>query len=160
LAKILKPWRWAAIIFGLWIAAGFTQKIIERQQLQQQLTHLRTQTEKVFRQSHPGVKRIVNPRLQMEQRLKALKGGGKKSPDNFLEMLTSSGKVIGQQDNLSLDNISYRNGQLNFNITAKSLSQLDSLKQSLQKETGLFTELRSADSSQDQASGQIRLKKK
>ena len=160
LAKILKPWRWAAIIFGLWIAAGFTQKIIERQQLQQQLTHLRTQTEKVFRQSHPGVKRIANPRLQMEQRLKALKGGGKKSQDNFLEMLTSSGKVIGQQDNLSLDNISYRNGQLNFNITAKSLSQLDSLKQSLQKETGLFTELRSADSSQDQASGQIRLKKK
>ncbi|RUM94918.1 MAG: type II secretion system protein GspL [Thiothrix sp.] len=160
LAKTLKPWRWAAIIFGLWLAAGFTQKIIERQQLQQQLNHLRTQTEEIFRQTYPGVKRIVNARAQMEQRLKALKGGGKSATDDFLAMLTSSGKVIGQQANISLDNMSYRNGQLNFNITAKSLSQLDSLKQTLQKETGLFTELRSADSSQDQASGQIRLKKK
>ncbi len=160
LAKTLKPWRWAAIIFGLWLAAGFTHKIIEWQKLQQQLGHLRTQTEKVFRQSHPGIKRIVNPRAQMEQELKALKGNRENSGDDFLAMLTRSGKVIGQQANLSLDNLSYRNNQLNFNITAKSLSQLDSLKQKLQKETGLITELRSADSSQDQASGQIRLKKK
>jgi len=160
LAKTLKPWRWAAIVFGLWLAASFTQKIIERQQLQQQLDHLRTQTEKVFRLSHPGIKRIVNPRAQMEQRLKALKEGGESSGDDFMAMLTSSGKIIGQQPDISLDNISYRNGQLNFNITAKSLSQLDSLKQTLQKETGLSTELRSADSSQDHASGQIRLKKK
>ena len=159
LAKTLKPWRWAAIVFGLWLAAGFTQKIIERQQLQQQLSHLRTQTEKIFRQSHPGVKRIVNPRAQMEQQLKALKGGGESSGDDFLAMLTRSGKIIGQQPDLSLDNISYRNGQLTFNITAKSLSQLDNLKQTLQKETGLLTELRSADASQNQASGQIRLKK-
>jgi len=158
LVKTLKPWRWAAILFGLWLTIGFTLKIIERQQLQQQLTQLQAQTEKVFQQSNPGVK-TRNRRNHMEKQLKELKGGGKDSGDDFLAMLTSSGKVLGQQANLSLDNVSYRNGQLNFNITAKSLSQLDSLKQTLQKETGLFTELRSADSSQDGASGQIRLKK-
>ena len=157
-AKILKPWRWAAILFGLWLAAGLTQKFIERQQLQNQLAGLQTRAEQIFRQTFPDVKRIVNPRVQLEQRLKALKGGGKDSAGDFLAMLTSSGKVIGGQAELTLDNITYRNGQLNFKVGAKSLSQLDNLKQKLEKETGLMTELRFADSGKDRATGQIRLK--
>jgi general secretion pathway protein L len=160
LAKTLKPWRWAALFLGLWLAAGFTQKIIERQQLQQQLSHLKSQAETIFRQRFPNVKRIVNPRAQMEQRLKSLKGADQNPGDVFLEMLTKSGKVLGTQPSHSLDDISYHNGQLNFKISTNNLSQLDSLKQALQKGTGLATELTSADSSKDQATGLIRLKKK
>ncbi|HGG60326.1 MAG TPA: type II secretion system protein GspL [Gammaproteobacteria bacterium] len=159
--KMLKPWRWAAALFGLWLAIGFGQNLAHKHQLEKRQTALRQQAEQIYKRTFPGAKRIVNPRVQMEQKLKALKGGGKTAGDSqFLPLLAQGSQALNQQSGLKLEKIGYRNGELSLEVSAPSLTQLDSLKQKLATTPGLAAELKSADSNAGGATGQIRIRQK
>ncbi|MGF1548287.1 MAG: type II secretion system protein GspL [Thiotrichales bacterium] len=155
--KRLQPWRWAAVLLGLLIGTLYTQQILERQQLQREVAALRQANEQILKQTFPDLQRVVNPRAQMEQRLKALRGGGESDGAGFLELLTGSGALLKQAPQVELDTISYRRGQLEFKLTAPNLTALDALTQQLGAQPGLSAELRGADSGKDRASASIRI---
>lgn len=158
LIKGLKPWRWAAglvlILFGL----GYTSNLIERKQLENQRSQLIQQSEQIYRKTFPGVKKVVNPRVQMEQRLKQLRGGDTKSQSPFLELLTRSGKIISTTPKVKLEGLRFRNRQLDLKVSAATLSALDALKTRMQNDAALNTELLNADSGQGKATGTLRIK--
>ncbi|MGF1643528.1 MAG: type II secretion system protein GspL [Thiotrichales bacterium] len=156
-AKHLEPWRWTAILLGLVIGMLYTAQILERQRLERNVATLRQANEEILKQTFPDVQRIVNPRAQMEQRLKALRGGGQSNGANFLELLSLSGTLIKQAPQVTVEAISYRNGQLEIKLDAPNLTQLDGLAQQLGAQTGLGAELRGADSGKDRASASIRV---
>ena len=159
--KLLKPWRLAAALLGVWLIVGFGQNWLQQSQLKKQQVALKSQAEKIYRSAFPQAKRIVNPRVQMEQNLKALKGGaGAAVENNFLQLLASSSRVLNQQSNVKLDKVGYKKGELSLDVIGSSLGQLDSLKQKLAATSGLTAELKSADSGANQATGQIKIRQK
>ena len=158
--KLLKPWRLAAALVGVWLIVGFGHNWLQQSQLKAQQAALKTQAEKIYRSTFPQAKRIVNPRVQMEQKLKALKGGSTTAENNFLQLLALSSRVINQQSKIKLDKVGYKNGELSLDVVGPSLSQLDSLKQKLAATSGLTAELKSADSGANQATGSIKIRQK
>ncbi len=159
-AKRLQPWRWAAVLAGLWVGLLYMQQLLERQQLRREIAELGKASEQLLRQTFPDVQRVVNPRAQMEQRLKALRAGGEQDGPDFLELLAQSGPLLKQEPQLNLDGLSFRKGQLDLKLTAQSLTQLDALKEKLERQPGISAELRGADSGKVRASAQIRISKK
>jgi len=156
LIKSLKPWRWAAALALILFAIAYAGKLVERGQLTAQQQLVRKQAEQIYRQTFPGARKVVNPRVQMEQRLKQLRGGGSKKQDRFLDLLATSGNVVAADKKVRLESIRYRNGRLDLKITAPSLSTLDSLKNRL-AQTGLSAELTNADSAAGKAVGNLRI---
>ncbi len=159
LVKSLKPWRWAAGLALLLFGLAYTGKVIERNQLASQQQALQQQAEQIYRQTFPDARKVVNPRVQMEQRLKQLRGGGESSEDRFLELLATSSKVLSANKDSRVESIRYRNKRLDLKISAASLSKLDSLKNQMMQ-AGLDTELTNADSAQGKAVGNLRIKQR
>lgn len=158
--KLLKPWRWAAILLGVWLAATLGVKSFDQMRLQKMDTQLSKQSETIYRQAFPESKRVVNPRLQMEQKLRTLKGGGAKKNADFLATLSASTSVLQKFNDIKLESVGFRNGELTLKAVAPSLSRLDGLKQQLAATGKLSAELKSADSKNGRASGQIKIKQK
>lgn len=157
LSRSLKPWRWAAGLFGLWFVLGIAYLNVQKDQLKTQKLALNQQAESIYRNTFPDAKRVVNPRVQMEQKLRSLRGGGPAPENQFLNLLANAGEVFSKEKNLSLERISYRGDQLTLKVSAKTLGQLDAFKETLKSKAGVQAELRDADSGPDKASGQIRI---
>jgi len=159
LLKTVKPWRWAAGLALLLLGIGYAGKLIEQRQLIRQQAELRQQAEQIYRQTFPGVRKVVNPRVQMEQRLKQLRGGNEAPRDRFLDLLADAGKVIAADDKARLESIRYRNGRLDLKVSAPTLSRFDALKNALTT-AGLDAELTDADAAAGKAVGNLRIKKR
>lgn len=159
LSRSLKPWRWAAALLGIWFVLGVVYLNVQKNQLNAQKVALNQQAETIYRNTFPDAKRVVNPRVQMEQKLRALRGGSPTNHNQFLDLLASTGTVLNTEKDLVLERISYRGDQLTLKVTAKSLGQLDALQDTLKDKAGLKAELRDADSGPNKASGQIRIER-
>lgn len=159
LSRSLKPWRWAAALLGIWFVLGLVYLNLEKSQLSERKLALSQQAEAIYRNTFPDAKRVVNPRVQMEQKLKTLRGGASSQQNHFLDLLASAGELLSKEKALSLERVSYRGDQLTLKISAKSLGQLDAFKEALNSKPGIRAELRDADSSPDKATGQIRMQR-
>lgn len=159
--KILKPWRWAAVLLGVWLTASLGVKYYEQISLEKLNAQLTAQSEKIYRQTFPKARRVVNPRLQMDQQLRALKGAGSATSEAaFVELLAQSAPILRKSSGVKLESIGFRNGELSIKASAPSLSELDRLKQQLAEVDRLQAELSSADSRNGRASGQIKIRQK
>lgn len=156
-AKKLQPWRWAAVLFGIWLVFSFAGMLLEQSQLNKQRNELDSKLKSEFTRIFPGSKNTSNMRVRVERELKALQGGGKTSDADMLTLLAASGRVINENKDAKLESINFRNNRLELKITAASLSQLDAIKNAIAKEASAKAELSSADSDKDRASGQIRI---
>lgn len=157
-AKALKPWRWVAALVVLWVGVQTAGQFIEKQRLSAQLTQINQQLVSIYRRTFPEAKKVVNPRVQMEQRLRELKGSGDSDDSSFVLLLAKSSEVMSKHSNTVLNGVSYRNGTLNLQLSAKNLSDLDNLKNDIAASDGMQAELAAADSSSGKASAQIRIK--
>ena len=96
----------------------------------------------VFLEAFPGTKRVVDPRVQMQQQLEQLQrraGGGAR----FLSLLARSANILRAAQDIEISGASYRAGKLDVDLTAANLQVLDQLKQSLAA-SGLSVEIQSA----------------
>jgi type II secretory pathway component PulL len=93
-------------------------------------------------ESFPGTRRVVDPRVQMQQQLEQLQrragSGGR-----FLTLLARSADVLRTAKDIEIAGASYRAGRLDVDLTAANLQVLDQLKQSLSAR-GLVVEIQSA----------------
>jgi general secretion pathway protein L len=103
---------------------------------------LDTRINEIYRQTFPAAKRVVNPRVQMQQQLEVLmrrQGGG----DGFMTLLARAGDVLRTNKSIEISGASFRAGRLDVDLTANNLQVLDELKQTLTGK-GLVVEIQSA----------------
>lgn len=155
--KVLKPWRWAAALLVLWIGIQATGLFVEKQKLSAEVSQINQEMESIYRQTFPEARKVVNPRVQMEQKLRELKGTGDSSASDFIPLLAKSSDLLGKHGNAVLNGVNYRNNSLTLQMSAKNLSDLDNLKNDIAAVEGLGAELAAADSSSGKASAQIRI---
>jgi general secretion pathway protein L len=151
-----KRWLPAAVLAALLFVLSIGSSIQEYNQLDDQSKALQSQIREIFQQAFPEVKRIVDPRVQMEQRLKSLQGGKAGSFAQFASLFVPSASVIKNSPNTTLQNISFRDGQLNLQLTIKELQALETLKKTIESKK-LSVEIRSANAADNQVTSHLRI---
>ncbi|MEJ2589949.1 MAG: type II secretion system protein GspL [Candidatus Thiodiazotropha sp.] len=151
-----KRWLPAAILAAVALALGLVLNISDYYRYRAQSTALDQRIRQVFQQAFPNIKRIIDPKKQMEQELKTLRGGHSGSGASFANLFVPAASVIQNSPDTRLENISFRDGQLDLQLTIKELQQLENLKKNMEQKA-LAVEIRAANASGDQVTSHLRI---
>jgi general secretion pathway protein L len=152
-------WRLAASLAAAWVLMYAGINLAELNSLEKKNAELGLQIEDIYKKSFPGSKRIVNPRVQMEQKLNELRGGGGPQGSQFLALLTESVSAISSQKDIEIQSIDFRNNRMDIGLTGTNLQSVETLNKQLNKNTELMTEITSATSEKNIVKGRIRLQR-
>ncbi len=156
LEKLLRPWRPAMFLLGLWLVVQLGAMGLEYSRLSQQDTEMRAQITAQYREAFPEARKVVNPRVQMERRLAKLRGSGDGQTD-LLGFIGKAGPVLKATPGLKLRSLRYKEDRLDIDLEISSLQTLDKLKQRLADEAGLTVEIVSASSRDGKVESRIAL---
>jgi len=160
LGKLWRPWRPAAALLGVWLVVQGGMMLSEIMQLSSQSQQLRRQIERIYLQTFPDARRVVNPRVQMQRQLDTLRAAQGQGDQGFLELLARTGDPLMKTPDLTLRSVSYKEGQLNLDIEIKDLQALDQLKQRLAGQAALDVEIQSASSQDNKVQSRLQIQAK
>lgn len=118
--------------------------------------------ERLYRSIFPNESRVVNPKRQMENKLRQLSGHG--SSDQFIDILHGMSSVTSR---FFLSNANFKINQINYSIDkaalfmelqCQSIEQLETFQQSV-SEAGLVVNIQSANSLDDFVVGRVEIAK-
>lgn len=158
LSRWLAPWRVAAVLAGLWLGLQLIFQIVEYHQLQREQTALQAQIVQLYKEAVPDARRIINPRVQLEQRLRELRQGMGEPTAGFLDLLYQGGQVLITFEDVTLRGLRYKENQLDIDLEGSSLETLDRLKRRLAEAPGLDVQMRTT-KREDKVESQLTLKK-
>ncbi len=150
-----KRWLPAAVLGAIFAGLSMATTVKDYYSYEQQSKALDLEIRKTFQEAFPDIKRIVDPRVQMEQQLKGLQGSGKGFAQ-FSSLFIPAAEIVKKAPNTTLESISFRDGQLDLQLTIKELQALEPLKNQL-RAAGLSVEIRSANASGSQVTSHIRI---
>ncbi len=159
LGKLWRPWIPALALLAILIIINGGITIVDSFQLSKSQALLTKNIEKIYLDTFPDARRVVNPKVQMQRRLTALRSGGGAFGSDFLDILKSSGQVINSTAGLELQRFSYREGRLDIALTINDLQALDQLKQRLADNAKLNVEIQSATARNGKVEARIQLKR-
>jgi len=148
-SRVWKPWRATAALLLAGILVSLVAMGVDYHRLSRESERLQAQIEQTFRAAVPGTKRVVNPRVQLQQQLDRLQRGSG-TDAGFLALLGKTGSVLNGVAGVELGGISFRAGRLDLDLMIPSLQSLDQLKQALTGSGGLEVEIQSATTGADQ----------
>lgn len=155
LGKLWRPWRPAAALLAVWAALQFAIAFYDYRDLRAEEARLRNEIAQIYLQTFPEAKRVVDARLQMEQHLNALRGGGGEV-SGFMKLLAAVATGLGGID---VDHLSYKEGEINLALTVSDLQALDQLKNRLGSETHMTVEIQSATTRNDRVEARIQVRR-
>lgn len=135
----LRPWRAAAALVGMTLLVQIAGQVYDYWRLQREVTALRTEIERTFKDALPEATRIVNPKVQMETRLRELAPSG---GSGFLELLYQGAQPLAHFPNVTLRGLGYRDGQLDLALEGGDPAVLDRLRQQFERQPGLRMDMR------------------
>ncbi len=154
-----KRWRLAASLAVIWITLGLGSAATEYYNLKDKNKQLGIQIEKIYKNAFPRSKKIINARVQMEQKLKELKGGSSTSEGtSMVALLTNSASALSSEKGINLQTISYRNNKMDLELTGTNLQAIESLNKKI-NQPPLESEIVSSSAEKDQVKGNIRVQK-
>ncbi len=113
------------------------------------------QIQSTFRDTFPDVTRIVNPRAQMEQKLRELKTGSAGAGD-FQLLLQAVAKAV-PPSRATLEEITFRDNSMIVTCTTTDFAGLDRLKELFARDQNVTVELLSSGSRDNRVSGRFKL---
>jgi len=158
LGRLWRPWRPAVAMLVLLMVLHAGVTISDYLSLSHERQMLAERIDKIYLDTFPDARKVVNPRAQMEERLKSLRGGTTRVSGGFLDLLAGSGNSLNQTAGLELQRVSYRDGQLDLAIVIQDLQGLDQLKQRLASQSGYSVEIQSATARGNSVEARLQLK--
>ncbi len=153
--KWLRPWLAAGVLLAVWVLAEMLLAWSEVRTYRAQVATLRTRIEQVYKQTFPGTRRVVNARVQMEQKLKELRrAAGSQDTGGLLPLLAAGAEAVAREKTVEVAGVSYRQGKVELRIEGKDLQSLERIKQFVE-DKGLAAEIQSADTSGQKVSARI-----
>lgn len=151
------PWRYAAILAVVFLAAHLGLKSWQYFHYRSQEARLDAEIGEVYQQLMPGapLPDASAARRQVEARLNQLRGSGPVS--GVLTTLAALGEALGKTPDVTIENIAYVNNTTNLRLLAPSTDALDRIRQ-LTSEHGLQAELKSDNQRDQKHEGQLQLK--
>lgn len=154
-----QQWRLAAALAVTWIVLSLGSASVEYYELQEKNKQLNVKIEKIYKKSFPESKKIVNARVQMEQKLNELKGSSSNSDGaSMIALLSDSANALSSEDGITLQVINYRNNKMDMELTGTTLQAIESLNKKINKNS-LKSEITSSSSEKDLIKGNILIQK-
>lgn len=154
-----RRWIPTAILFTLLIGINIASSIIDYAHYKRQSVALNNEIHRVFRQAFPETKRIVDPKVQMEQQLRSLRGEHKESQGDFLTLIHQPIVILAKTEGIQLESINYRDNQLDLKLILRDLQTLEMIKKSIEDHDDLSVEIKSANASGSQVTSHLRVKR-
>jgi general secretion pathway protein L len=151
-------WRLAASLAALWLVINLITTGIEYKQLANANIAASAEIENLYKTAFPESSRIVNPRVQMEQKLSELRSGIG-GTNSMLALLRQSAIALTQDKSIKLQSIDFRNERLDINLTSNTLSAIQQLNTSLSNSGALKSEITSSTSDKNEVKGSLRIQK-
>ena len=115
----------ALVLLSLIIHFGYSWfQIFYYESKQKQLTQ---QSETLFKEAFPHVKKIVRPKVQAEQELKKLGAQNSNTDNPFYEIYGSIIKTSNAFPDIKLLGYSWKNGRFDYQLEANSMTSIESL---------------------------------
>jgi len=153
----LRYWRLAASLALIWLVLHLSITGYQKNQLMQKNTTTLTEIKSIYKKTFPRSKRIVNPRVQMEQKLKELKRGGN-SNNGLLSILSESfGTLTHDKKNISLQSLNYRNNRMDIGLDSTNLQAIENLNKQLNSNEHIKAEITSSSSEKNRVKGNLRI---
>lgn len=153
----LAPWRYAAMLAGLFVVLHLGLKGWQLWHYKQVEAALDEQITYVFQQALPGAP-IPDPlqaRKQVELRLNQLRGTAPES--GMMMTLAALSEALAQAPNTTVEAIAYRNNTTDVRVLAPSVDVLDRIRQ-VATEKGLGAEIQSASPRESKFEGRLQFK--
>ena len=127
--RLLQPWRKVALVAGLFLTLLLGDQLLMLRSMQKESQQLKLQTVQLYQQLFPGEKRVINPKQQLNQHLKALSGHS--SHDGFLRQLMKLVPMFAQLPTLRPDQLRYddTHGEIRLQATADGYQDFDRFRQ-------------------------------
>lgn len=152
-----KKWFPAAALFFIWLCVQGGLFITDFISFSNQNKHLNSEITKIYKNTFPNARRIIDARAQMEQKLTSLKKRKGQSGRGFSEMLSGSAKALSTSKGLVIKSLRYYDGRMSLEIDIASLQALDKLKDKLNKENGYQVEIQNASSGKEKVTARIQI---
>lgn len=148
-------WRWAAVLALAAVLLETTAMTVDYFQRQAQLDALNQEAADLLRETFPDIQRVVQPRMQMAQRLEQLRGGAA-SDSGVLYLLQLAGPALSNDAELTLQSLSYRNGVMTLDVQGPDIAAIEALRQRL-IDGDLLARLESATTQDGNTRARVRL---
>ncbi|MGD8931564.1 MAG: type II secretion system protein GspL [Chromatiales bacterium] len=154
-----RRWLPAGALFTLLIGINILSSVIDYAHYKAQSVALQNEIHRVFRETFPETKRIVDARVQMEQQLRSMRGDKDGDHATFLELISQPAITLAKIQGVQLDSLSFRDNQLDLKLTLKDLQSLEKIKTAIETNPGLSVEIKSANATGSQVSSHLRIKR-
>jgi len=138
-----QQWKWPAIAAAIAALLAILVNFAELQQLKSSSAGLEQAIETQFREAFPQVGRIQDPLIQAERELNKLRGGTASAQSDFFVLISGVAASISAKQDLKITSLRYRNRQMQLELEAGSIDQLEDLQQAAES-AGLDARLESA----------------
>ena len=151
-------WRLAASLAAIWLVLHLGLTGFQHSQLKDSNIATRAMIEKIYKKSFPKSRKIVNPRVQMEQKLKELKGTTGNSSQGLIFLLAESfGTLSHDKKNITLQSLTFRNNRMDIGLESSNLQAVENLNKSLNNNKKIKSEITSSSSEKDKVKGNLRI---
>lgn len=152
-------WRLTASLSAVWLCLNLGMTNVQYNKFEDNNKKLQVEINSIYKKAFPQSKRIVNARVQMQQKLDELKGLSKSGSNNSLiALLSDSSTALSSEKSITVQSINYRNNTVDIEVTGANLQNIEQLNKKLNKAT-LSAEIVSSSSEKDQVKGNIRIKR-
>lgn len=152
-----RKWALAASLAAVWVIISLGSKAYQLHEVRQLNRQMEAEIIKIYKTSFPKSKKIVNARVQMEQKLKELKAGGGNASSSMVALLSQSARALAADRTIQLKSLSFRNNRLDISVTGNNLNALQNLNNKLNQIQGIRSEILSSNSEQNAVTGSLRL---
>lgn len=148
-----RAWKWVGLIFAALIVIGAYNKAMALQDLEQELSEVRTQQYTLLKPYLPqSVKADDNLKKHLIDRLKALQASQREQ--GFLKLLLDFTRARSAYADVDIGRIVYQGRQLNIDISSQQLKSIEALHQALLKQ-GLQAKLEGLNIKPELISGRL-----
>ncbi len=151
-------WRMAASLAAIWLVLHLGLTSFQHTQLKDSNLATHAKIEKIYKKSFPKSRKIVNPRVQMEQKLKELKGSAGNSSQGLIFLLAESfGTLSHDKKNITLQSLTFRNNRMDIGLESSNLQAVENLNKNLNNNKNIKSEITSSSSEKNKVKGNLRI---
>ncbi len=151
-------WRLAASIAAIWLVLHLGLTSFQYSKLTEENNITKATIEKIYKKAFPKSRKIVNPRVQMEQKLKALKSNSGNSNNGLIFLLAESfGTLSHDKKNITLQSLTFRNNRMDIGLDSTNLQAIENLNKNLNNNSKIKSEITSSSSEKDKVKGNLRI---
>ena len=153
----LQHWRLAASLAAIWLVLHLGVTAFQLNQLKQKNAQTQVLIKQIYKKAFPQSKKIVNARVQMEQKLKQLKNNSDAGTGLLFLLSESFGTLSHDKKNITLQSLNYRNNRMEIGLDSANLEAIENLNRQLNANRKIKAEISSSSSEKNRVRGNIRI---